>query len=358
MKVFSQKDAENFAATGAKEFRYDRNVRLTPMGRDALVEAGIKVVFVDDAAAASSCACAAAPAAAAKSGDSSCEIRKLFNSPEAQALKEQICDIGHRCWLRNYNDGNGGNISVRLGDYFLCTPTGVSKGFLKPDMVCMVDKKGNQVAGNGPWKRTSEIVTHLSIYESTPKAMSVCHAHPIYATAFAIAGVEPPQCLVPEVEVFVGTIAVAPYATPGSPEMGKLIGELAPKHQSIMMGNHGLICWGTSVEDAYFKMEITDSYCWTVTVASQIPTRRTTIPGEKLRELLDMKKKMGLPDTRESAPACELCNSDPWEFIKDRPMACATPAGTANYGTMTNAEIEETVQQVTEQVLKQMGGRK
>lgn len=354
MKLFSQKEALEFARTGAKEFRYNRDTRLTPGAKDTLVEHGIKVVF--DAGAPGAPATHATPSAAAPARAASAAVATLFDSPEARALKEQICEMGRRCWMRDYNDGNGGNLSARLGEYFLCTPTGVSKGFMKPEMICLVDADGNQVAGHAPWKRTSEILSHLGIYRTVPAAAAVVHAHPIHATAFAMAGIQPPQCLIPEVEVFVGTIPVAEYKTPGSPQMSEILGQLAPQHQAILMGNHGVICWGTSVEDAYFKMEITDSYCRTLWVAAQLPSKRTTIPKDEVKKLLDMKQKMGLPDERLALPTAQLCDCDPWEQMADRPVACATPAGpsTASAATMTNAELEALVQQLTEQIAAQL----
>ncbi len=352
MKLFAQKEAADFAKTGAKEFRYTRDIRLTPSARDVLIEAGIKVVFDAGAASAPASSGASAPASA-PAGKS--DVLALFNSPQAKKIKDEIVEIGSRCWKRDYNDGNGGNISARLGDYFLCTPTGVSKGFMKPDMICLVDIDGNQLAGNAPWKRTSEILSHLGIYKTVPAAAAVVHAHPIHATAFAMAGLEPPQCLIPEVEVFVGTIPVAEYKTPGSPQMSEILGKLAPQHQAILMGNHGVICWGVSVEDAYFKMEITDSYCRTLWVAAQLPTRRTVIPPDEVKKLLDLKKKLGLPDEREGFKAADLCDCDPWEKIADRPVTCATPAGDGPApGKMTNAELEGLVQKLTDEVVAQL----
>ncbi len=361
MKLFAQNDAVAFARTGAREFRFNRDIRMTPGARDILVEAGIKVVF--DANASSN---GGSPAPAAPKGGEAgpvpaptpsgkADVQALFNSAEARKLKDDICEMGRRCWLRDYNDGNGGNISARLGEYFLCTPTGISKGFMKPEQICLVDVEGNQVAGNGKWKRTSEILSHLGIYKTVPAAAAVVHAHPIHATAFAMAGIEPPRCLIPEVEVFVGTIPLAEYKTPGSSEMSALLGKLAPQHQAILMGNHGVITWGTSVEDAYFKMEITDSYCRTLWVAAQLPTRRTMIPGDEVKKLIDIKQKLGLPDERHGLKAAQLCDCDPWDQIGDRPQAVATPAGKApTVDRMTNAELESMVQKLTDQVLAQL----
>jgi L-fuculose-phosphate aldolase len=349
MQLFAQKEATAFIKTGAKEFRFNRETRLTPGAKDLFNDAGVKVVF--DAGDA-----AAAPMAPAAIATGKPDAVALFNSPQAKKLKEEMCEIGSRCWKRDYNDGNGGNISARLGDYFLCTPTGVSKGFMKPEMICLVDGDGNQLAGNASWKRTSEILSHLGIYRTVPAAMGVVHAHPIHATAFAMAGIEPPQCLIPEVEVFVGTIPVAEYKTPGSPQMSEILGKLAPQHQSILMGNHGVICWGVSVEDAYFKMEITDSYCRTLWVAAQLPSKRTVIPPDEVKKLLDLKQKLGLPDDRLGLKAAQLCDCDPWDQISDRPVACATPVGDgAPVAAMTNAELEGLVQKLTNEVVAQLG---
>jgi len=266
----------------------------------------------------------------------------LYSSPEAQYLKAQICDIGRRLWQREYVDGNGGNISVRVGDgYFLCTPTGVSKGFLTPDMLCLCDAEGNQLIGT--WKRTSEFLSHLAIFNSVPEAKAVCHAHPVHATAYAIAGLTPPERLIPEIEVFVGRVAIAPYATPGSQEMHDLLAPLAPKHQSILMTNHGVICWGTSVEDSYFKVEITDAFCRTAAIASHLPTNGTSIPPEKMADLLAIKGRLGLPDARSAKS--EAWAEDPWTKIRGH----------------DDSIIEEVVRKVTKEVLKQLGngnGRK
>jgi L-fuculose-phosphate aldolase len=351
MKLFATKEAADFVRSGAKEFRYHRDVCVTPGARDVFMEAGVKLVFTlgDGSLLPSPTAAPASGGAAAPTA----EIAALFDSPKARQLKDAICEIGRRCWQRDYNDGNGGNISARLGDYFLCTPTGVSKGFMKPEMICLVDLDGRQLAGHGAWKRTSEMLSHLGIYRAVPNAAAVVHAHPIHATAFAMAGIAPPQCLIPEVEVFVGTIPVAEYKTPGSPAMGEILGRLAPQHQSILMGNHGLICWGVSVEDAYFKMEITDSYCRTLWVAAQLPTKRTVIPPDEVKILLDLKKKMGLPDDRHGNTLAQLCECDPWEQIADRPAACVTPAGPAS--ALTNAELENLVQKLTDEVVAQLG---
>ena len=345
MKVFAHKDAAEFVKTGAKDFRHNREVLITPGARDVFSEAGIKIVFENGTDAPSG--------GGSLTSVTTSEDSTLFNSPQAEKVKKEICEIGRRIWMREYCDGNGGNISARLAENrFICTPTGVSKGFMTPDMLCMVDGEGRQLAGT--WKRSSEITTHLAIYHTTPEAMSVCHAHPCHAGAFAIKGMQPPPRLIPELEVFVGTVAFAEYKTPGSPEMAESIRPLAPQHQSIIMGNHGVITWGKSVEDAYFKMEITDAYCRTVILAQAIPGG-TSIPCEKIGELLEIKKGLGLPDPRYGLKPAELCEVDPWtQMCGQRGVSLpVTPFNpmTRDASALPSAELEALVQKITDEIV-------
>lgn len=344
MKVFAQKDAAEFVKTGSKEFRHDREVLLTPGARDAFSEASIKIIFASHHSH---------TAPDAMTAVTTSEDATLFSSPAAEKIKKEICEIGRRIWMREYCDGNGGNISARLSpDRFICTPTGVSKGFMTPDMLCLVDNEGRQVAGT--WKRSSEITTHLAIYHTTPEAASVCHAHPCHAGAFAIKGMQPPPYLIPELEVFVGTVALAEYKTPGSAEMAEAIKPLAPQHQSIIMGNHGVITWGKSVEDAYFKMEITDAYCRTVILAQAIPGG-SSIPCDKVGELLDIKKSLGLPDDRYGLKPAELCEIDPWTQMCGQ-RGCSSPVTpfhpmTPDASAAPDADVEALVQKITDEIL-------
>jgi L-fuculose-phosphate aldolase len=225
------------------------------------------------------------------------ELEAFFNSPEARNLKEQLCDIGRRMWQREYVDGNGGNMAVRAGeDIAICTPTLVSKGFMKPEDMCLVDFEGNQLAGAK--KRTSEILMHLQIMKRQPKAVATCHCHPPCSTGFAVAGIVPPTRMVSEYEIFV-SVAIAPYRTPGTPEIGQLVAELVDKHNTILLANHGVVSWShNSVEDAYFKMEILETYCRTILVAEQLGVPAKTMTAAQLQDLLKIKQSLGIPDPR------------------------------------------------------------
>jgi len=130
------------------------------------------------------------PARPPRSSDSKADLELFFQSPYCEDLKRQICDIGRRLWQRAYVDGNGGNIAIRVGkDIALCTPTLVSKGFMKPEDLCLVDFKGNQLFGAK--RRTSEILMHLQIMQRQPRAVATVHCHAPYGTGFALADLGP-----------------------------------------------------------------------------------------------------------------------------------------------------------------------
>src|SRR5690606_40082902 len=114
----------------------------------------------------------------------------------------------------------------------------ISEGFMPAADLCLIDREGRQLAGTR--NRTSEAMTHLGIMKRQPDAKACVHAHPPHATAFAVAGIRPPSCLIPEAEVFLGQIGYAPYRTPGTPDIADVVGECGRDHQCVIMENHGI----------------------------------------------------------------------------------------------------------------------
>lgn len=277
------------------------------------------------------------------------EIEKFFHSPAIEVLKQRMCDMGSRLWTRDYTDGNGGNITIRVGDNLaLCTPTLICKGFMKPEDMCLVDLDGNQLAGTRV--RTSEAKTHFGIMKRQPAAKACVHAHPPHATAFAIANAEIPSCLIPEAEVFLGKIGVAKYQTPGTAANADEVGEVGKDHQAVLMKNHGVIVWGKDVEDAYWKMENIDSYCRTIWIAAGLGTGLHRFSTGHLKDLINLRQKLGMPDPRASLKECELC--DTTDF---RPGAvCESPS--APRETAPNPEVEALVQKLTEEITRKLSG--
>lgn len=223
-------------------------------------------------------------------------------------IKEQMCDIGRRIWLKGFCAGNEGNHSYRIGENrVLCTPTGISKGNLKPDDICTVDLEGKQVAGK--LKRTSEILLHLAIYKARPDIKAVVHSHPPHATAFAIANVELPTCIHPEAEVFLGAVKTAKYVTPGDTRLGESILPYVKDSNAILLQNHGSVTFDKDLEGAYYKLEIVDAYARILLLAKQIGTIRPLDAGE-MKELLDLKVRFGLDEPRLKNPAGLSCSTD------------------------------------------------
>ena len=352
-QVISLRDLEALLRQGQDLRQLPADALLTPAARDFLREweAGQlgtrngSTPARDGNSGPAASASPAGPPAELSSQSPPAELEAFFHSAWCQQLKEQMCDIGRRLWLREYVDGNGGNLAIRVGkDLALCTPTLVSKGFMKPEDMCLVDFTGRQLCGQK--KRTSEILMHLQIFQRQPRAVATCHCHPPYATGFAVAGLVPPTCLIPEFEVF-ASVAVAPYRTPGTPEMGQLVAELVDQHNTILMANHGVVSWShLNLEDAYFKMEILEAYCRTVLVTAQLGKPPQTMTPQQLRDLLKIKQELGIPDPRFALKECELCDNDQW-----RPgVTCAIPPRPAAEAEF-DPEAEKAVQVITDEIL-------
>jgi L-fuculose-phosphate aldolase len=348
--VFSARDIEDVIRNGGNFGSLPPDAILTPSAKDLIQDYQMRNGRNNGSVAAAPVATSPSNGVPPKlnSKSSKAELEAFFNSPYCQNLKEQLCDIGRRLWQRAYVDGNGGNIAIKVGeDIALCTPTLVSKGFMKPEDMCLVDFEGNQLAGVK--KRTSEILMHLQIMKRQPKAVATCHCHPPYSTGFAVAGVEPPTCMIPEYEVF-SSVAIAPYRTPGTPEMGKLVADLVDKHNTILMANHGVVSWShNNVEDAYFKMEILEAYCRTILVASQLGVPVKTMSAPQLQDLLKIKQSLGIPDPRHGLKECELCDNNEW-----RPgVSCQVPAKPEASASLDPA-AEATVQAITDQIMSRL----
>jgi L-fuculose-phosphate aldolase len=234
--------------------------------------------------------------------------------PSEFELKQQICEVGRRMYEKGFVAANDGNITCRVGKgRFLCTPTLRSKGFLKPADIAVVDDKGRQLEGNLP--RTSEILLHLEIFHELPEINAVVHAHPPYATAFAVAGIDVPGNILPEVEIFIGQVPLAEYETPGGKRFAEtILPHLRRKANTILLANHGAVACDKTLEQAYFHLETLDMYCRILLLSKEVGNIRQ-LPPEKVRELLDIKKRMGIADPRVNGQeVAALAGSD--EFLR------------------------------------------
>lgn len=273
---------------------------------------------------------------------------EVFESAEAVHAKREIVRAARKLWLREYVDGNGGNISFRLtDDYVLCTPTLLSKADVRPGDIAMVDLHGRQVAGAK--RRSSEISLHVAIMRAVPAARAVIHCHPPHATAYAVTGRVPPEWLLAEPEVFLGPIGWVPYQTPGTEAGADAAADVATRHNTLMLANHGIVCWADTVTHAEWHVEILDTYCRTLLLAAQLPAPLAAMPREKVRELLELKRGLGLPDVRYDLSAEDLAarTPAPESGIAVPPPAVAAPA----HVTTSREDFERVVKDITDAVM-------
>lgn len=285
-------------------------------------------------------------------------------------LREEMCEIGRRVYAKGFAAANDGNISYRLSDdRVLCTPTRVSKGFMKPDDLCIVDMDGKQVAGKR--KRSSEILLHLSIMKTRPDVKSCVHCHPPHATAFAVAHEPIPKCTMPEFEVFLGEVAITPYETPGTQAFADTVIPYVKDTDVILLANHGTITAGSDLMDAYFKTEIIDAYCRILILTKQLG-RVNYYSDEKAAELLKIKPNLGIRDVRleKGLENCDLCGNSLFRegytefkpehqaFIPAKLQQAATPSpapSSNGTGSKGGADMESLVKLITDQVVQAMG---
>ena len=241
------------------------------------------------------------------------------------AVRRDICEVGRRTYQRGYVAANDGNISARIGkNSVLCTPTGISKGFMSEDMLAVCDMAGKQVAGH--MKISSEIRMHLEIYKLRRDIHAVVHAHPPTATGFAVAGIELTQCVLPEVIVNLGAVPLAAYGTPGGPEIFTPMKPLLNDYDAVLMANHGVVSLGKDVMDAHFKMETVEHFAKIALVAHQLDSMQTL----DSQQVDDLRHRFGIADR----PTCE--------------------PDSAVLAARSELDKETLIQEVTQKVLQQL----
>lgn len=260
-------------------------------------------------------------------------------------IKKEICEIGKRIYNRGMVAANDGNISVKLNDNeFLCTPTGVSKGFMTPEFICKVDAKGNVIQANKGYRPSSEIKMHMRVYKHRPDVGAVVHAHPSYATSFAIAGIPLTQPIMPEAVIALGCVPIAKYGTPSTDEIPDAVEEYLDYYDAVLLESHGALSWSSDLTNAYYKMESLEFYAELLYKANQLggPKEFDQATVEKLYEI---RRKLGLkgkhpadlcPNQRAGLPSCHSCS-------------CSDDSG------KKSDLSEDMVKEITKKVIAQLG---
>ncbi len=218
-----------------------------------------------------------------------------------QELRETIVEIGRRIYARGYVAANDGNISVRLDDQrVLTTPTGVSKGFMQPEAMVVVDYDGQPLSAGRP---STELPMHLFIYQQRPDVQAVVHAHPPYATGFATAGLALDKCVLPEIVVTIGTVPLAEYGTPSTQELPATLAPYLHRCDAFLMANHGAVTVGKDLMDAYFKMERLEHYAQILFIARALGGERV-LTKSQVEKLYDLRETYGATNLN---PGCYAC---------------------------------------------------
>lgn len=208
-------------------------------------------------------------------------------------LREQMCMIGRLMHQNGYIDGKSGNLSARLdSERILATPSGVAKGFMKPQQLIVVDQEGETQAGQS--RPTSELLMHLECYKWRPDVEGVVHAHPPTATALTLVGYDFQKCILPEMLMLLGFVPTLPYATPTSGENLEGISQVVVEHDAIMLSHHGSLTVATTLWDAYLRLETLEHGAKILHKAVQMSSDVQPIPVEQVEKLVAIRKRLGL----------------------------------------------------------------
>ena len=262
-------------------------------------------------------------------------------------VKKNICEIGKRIYQNGFAAANDGNISVRINDKeIIITPTGVSKGYMTPDMLLKIDLNGNVISGS--MKPSSETKMHLKVYKERSDVKSVIHAHPPYATSFAIANIPLNKPIMPEAVISLGSVPIAEYGTPSTEEIPDAISKYLQKCDALLLQNHGALTYGVDLISAYFKMESLEFYAKLSFISESLGGARVLNCSE-VDKLMEVRKKMGIKGRNPGCDTCSnmSCELNPRKKNSDYPKNCGCSKGGEYKG-----EVEELVEAVTKKVLE------
>ena len=260
-------------------------------------------------------------------------------------LKKLFVELGRRIWERNYVAANDGNMTIRLNDKeILTTPTGISKGFMTTDMIIKVDYDGKVISGNPKYRPSSEVLMHIDVYKERPDINAVVHAHPPFATSFAVAGIPLDKCVLPEAIIIIGAVPIAKYGLPSTDELPDNIRPHIKNNDVILLENHGALTLGTDLLSAYHRMETLEHTANIVTKSIQLGNLGV-LPENERDRLMTLRDKFNLPGRLTTCDASPMpSNSEP-----------LIPVQQANLNS-TNSVTEEQIRDITASVIAKLKG--
>jgi L-fuculose-phosphate aldolase len=238
-----------------------------------------------------------------------------------EQIRAEIVEAGRRMYARGFVASNDGNISARLDEQrLITTPKSVSKGFMTPDMMVVVDVEGKKLGGDRD--PSSELPMHLEIYRNRPDVNGVVHAHPPTATGFAVAGIPLTRAVLAEVITTLGSIPIAAYGTPSTSELPEAVRKYIKAHDGMLLANHGAVTCGPTVMAAYYKMETIEHFA-KISLVARLLGREHLISRGEVERLQGLR---GLYGIAAPAPLC----ADPADASGDQVLCqlLEAPEGT------------------------------
>ena len=211
-----------------------------------------------------------------------------------KSYRKQICDVCHKMWQLGWVAANDGNVSLKLPDgHFLVTPTGISKSFITPDKLIIIDEDCNIISGKPGYRPSSEMKMHLRCYKERADVCAVLHAHPPTATGYAVAHIPLDRYSMIETVLTLGSIPVTPYGTPSTYEVPDAIAPYLQEHDAVLLENHGALTVGADVVTAYYRMETLELYA-KISFTARLLGGEKEISNENIDRLITMREGYGI----------------------------------------------------------------
>ncbi|REJ77985.1 MAG: class II aldolase/adducin family protein [Acidobacteria bacterium] len=262
-----------------------------------------------------------------------------INETEAREL---IVEVGRLMYERGYVVASDGNVSIRVGeDRIIATPTMTSKGRMTVDSLAVTDLDGNALSDK---RASSELAMHILIYKNRPDVLAVCHAHPPYGTAFAVAGLPIDKPILSEVVLTLGCVPLTDYGTPSTDELTDAMKPFVAHHNALLMANHGAVAYGKDLWQAFDRME-TLEHTAKIAILSRALGGANDLPPDSIEKLIHIRERAGYLD--ESA-RCQACG-----YLHETSVTCDLDGASVPNGAKISFTRDELIELLNSVVSRQ-----
>jgi len=216
--------------------------------------------------------------------------------------KSDIIEVCRRVYAKGWVAANDGNVSIKVSDStIICTPTGMSKGYITAEQLIKVDMMGNKIEGE--LEPSSEVKMHIDVYKNKPGINAVVHAHPTFATGYAVAGIPLEECVIPEIIISLGSIPLTKYGTPSTMEIPENIRSYLKEHNVFLLQNHGALSIGEDVYKAYYRMESLELFA-RINFIARMLGNVNVLGEEEVKRIINIRENFGLSNL--NYPGCRI----------------------------------------------------